>query len=55
MLQREDSFLVPGTARIVSEAEQKSFNNKVIRMLGVFRDASWVHARSRLGLTKEGA
>jgi hypothetical protein len=36
MLQREDSFLVPSIARLVPEAEQKSFNNKVIRMLGVF-------------------
>jgi hypothetical protein len=36
MLQREDAILVPGIARIVPEAEQKSFNNQVIRMLGVF-------------------
>jgi hypothetical protein len=36
MLKREDSFLVPGIAHLVPEAEQKSFNNKVIRLLGVF-------------------
>jgi hypothetical protein len=36
MLQREDSLLVPAVARIVPESEQKSFNTKVIRSLGVF-------------------
>jgi hypothetical protein len=36
MIKREDSFLVPGIARLVPESEQKSFNNKVIRLLGVF-------------------
>jgi hypothetical protein len=36
MLRKEDSLLVPAVARIVPESEQKSFNNKVIRTLGVF-------------------
>jgi hypothetical protein len=36
MLEREDKFLVPAVANIVPESEQKSFNNKVIRNLGVF-------------------
>jgi hypothetical protein len=35
MLYLENSFLVPTIARIVPEHEQKSFNNKVIRNLGV--------------------
>jgi len=36
MLQREDSLLVPAVAQLVPESEQKSFNNKVIRNLGIF-------------------
>lgn len=36
MLDLEDSFLVPTIARVVPEGEQKSFNNQVIRNLGVF-------------------
>ena len=36
MMDREDTLLVPTIGRLVSKSEQKSFNNKVIRMLGVF-------------------
>jgi len=36
MLDLEDSLLVPTIARVVSESEQKSFNNQVIRNLGIF-------------------
>ena len=36
MLQREEAIVVPAVARMVSEAEQKSFNNQVIRKLGIF-------------------
>lgn len=35
MLVREEDFVVPTVARLVSEAEQKSFNNQVIRKLGI--------------------
>lgn len=35
MLKREESVLVPAVARIVPESEQKSFNNQVIRKLGI--------------------
>lgn len=35
MLKREEAVLVPAVARIVPEAEQKSFNNQVIRKLGI--------------------
>jgi len=31
----EDTFLVPAVAILVPDAEQKSFNNKVIRNLGI--------------------
>ena len=36
MLDLEESFLVPLIARVVPEADQKSFNSRVIRKLGVF-------------------
>lgn len=36
MLRLEDALLVPTVARLVPESEQKSFNSKVIRMLGLF-------------------
>lgn len=36
MLQIEDSYLVPTIAAIVPAKEQKSFNDKVIRNLGIF-------------------
>ena len=36
MLELEDSLLVPVIARVVPESEQKSFNNRVIRNLGIF-------------------
>jgi len=35
MLQREESLLIPVVAKVVSSSEQKSFNNRVIRKLGV--------------------
>lgn len=35
MKEVEDSFLVPAVAALVPETEQKSFNNKVLRALGV--------------------
>jgi hypothetical protein len=35
MLQLEDKLLVPTIARIVPASEQKSFNDKVIRNLGI--------------------
>jgi hypothetical protein len=35
MLEREDALLVPIVSRLVPEKEQKSFNNQVIRKLGV--------------------
>lgn len=35
MLSLEDSLLVPTIARIVPPSEQKSFNDKVIRNLGI--------------------
>jgi hypothetical protein len=35
MLRREESTLVPAIARLVPESEQKSFNSKVIRKLGI--------------------
>ena len=36
MIQVEDSILVPAVGELVSESEQKTFNNKVIRNLGIF-------------------
>lgn len=33
---REDRFLVPGLMKVVPSKEQKSFNNKVLRNLGIF-------------------
>lgn len=50
VLDREESLLVPAVAFTVPEGEQRSFNNRVIRKLGVFdsrvhlvgmRDAVW--------------
>ena len=35
MLVQEESFLVPVVARLVPDAEQKAFNNRVIRKLGI--------------------
>lgn len=35
-LDREDTFLVPAVAVLVSDSEQRSFNSKVIRNLGIF-------------------
>lgn len=35
MIQMEDSVLVPAVGKLVSESEQKTFNNKVIRNLGI--------------------
>jgi hypothetical protein len=35
ILRREDQFLVPAVALLVSDSEQRSFNNKVIRNLGI--------------------
>ena len=35
ILEREDRFLVPAVAKLVSAKEQKSFNNKVLRNLGL--------------------
>ena len=35
MMQREDSVIVPAISMLVSEPEQKAFNNKVIRNLGI--------------------
>ena len=35
MLQREESLLIPLVAKVVPMSEQKSFNNRVIRKLGV--------------------
>ena len=35
MMQTENSLLVPSVAEVVSESEQKSFNNKVLRNLGL--------------------
>jgi hypothetical protein len=36
MLEREEAIVVPAIATLVPEAEQKSFNNQVIRKLGIF-------------------
>jgi hypothetical protein len=36
IMNREDRFLVPGVMRVVPSNEQKSFNNKVLRNLGIF-------------------
>lgn len=36
MLKCEDTTVVPAIARLVSEKEQKSFNTRVIRTLGLF-------------------
>ena len=36
MKDLEDSLLVPTIAQLVSESEQKSFNNKVIKNLGIW-------------------
>ena len=36
MLALEDSLLVPIVAKVVPDSEQKSFNNQVIRNLGLF-------------------
>lgn len=33
---RQDNFLVPGLMRVVTPREQKSFNTKVLRSLGIF-------------------
>jgi len=35
MRRKEDGFLVPALARLVTESEQKKFNNKVIARLGI--------------------
>jgi hypothetical protein len=35
MFRLQDTLLVPTVASLVSEAEQKSFNNKVLRSLGI--------------------
>lgn len=35
MIHLEDTWLVPGIAKIVPESEQKSFNNRVLRNLGI--------------------
>jgi hypothetical protein len=35
MLEREESFLVPAVAMLVSDSEQRSFNKQVIRKLGI--------------------
>jgi hypothetical protein len=36
MLRREESIIIPTIAHILSEQEQKSINNLVIRKLGIF-------------------
>lgn len=36
IMERQDAFLVPSVSILVPENEQKSFNNKVIRKLGIF-------------------
>ncbi|GAX12679.1 hypothetical protein FisN_UnNu037 [Fistulifera solaris] len=36
MLHLENTYLVPTIARIIPESEQKSFNNQVIRNLGIW-------------------
>jgi hypothetical protein len=35
MMNRENSLLVPAIAEVVPESEQKSFNSKVLRNLGL--------------------
>jgi hypothetical protein len=35
MMETENSLLVPSVAEVVPEGEQKSFNNKVLRNLGI--------------------
>ena len=35
MLQRENSLIIPAIARFVPQREQKKFNDKVIRTLGI--------------------
>lgn len=35
MMETENTLLVPSVAEFVSESEQKSFNNKVLRNLGI--------------------
>lgn len=35
MLKREETFLVPVVAQLVPDSEQKAFNNRVIRKLGI--------------------
>jgi len=35
MMEKENTLLVPAIAQIVTESEQKSFNNKVLRSLGI--------------------
>ena len=34
-MEQENTLLVPAVAQIVPEAEQKSFNNRVLRNLGL--------------------
>mmetsp|Transcript_25838 Transcript_25838/g.39649 ORF Transcript_25838/g.39649 Transcript_25838/m.39649 type:complete len:302 (+) Transcript_25838:117-1022(+) len=36
MMELEDSLLVPSVARVVPESEQKAFNDKVVKKLGLF-------------------
>jgi hypothetical protein len=36
MMERENNLLVPAIAQIVPESEQKSFNNKVLKNLGLW-------------------
>jgi hypothetical protein len=36
MMERENNLLVPAIAQIVHESEQKSFNNKVLKNLGLW-------------------
>lgn len=35
MLLREEAIIIPAVVRLVSEAEQKAFNSRVIRKLGI--------------------
>ena len=35
MMERENNLLVPAIAQIVPESEQKKFNNKVLKNLGL--------------------
>jgi len=54
IMHRENSVIIPAIARFVPEHEQKNYNDKVIRALGILDSRVHLvgHARSRLGIER---